>query len=141
MHIHGTWKAVLQACLRNDGWTERLPWVLLSLSMAPKVNLRPFSAQQVYKQALRGPGVFCLRLVACGPPVSFALLDSTKMFSLVPMSENIFPQFHIPSCLWGVGYMFMQHDAHHGPLQAAYDGWVIPYGQAWREVLCCRFWR
>ncbi|KAJ8392318.1 hypothetical protein AAFF_G00076820 [Aldrovandia affinis] len=51
-------KAALRASLKDDSWTDRLPWVLLGLRTAPKEDLQSSSAELVFGQALRVPGDF-----------------------------------------------------------------------------------
>ncbi|KAJ8398569.1 hypothetical protein AAFF_G00420970 [Aldrovandia affinis] len=43
-HFHRSMKAAPRASLKDDSWTDRLPWVLLGLRTAPKEDLQSSSA-------------------------------------------------------------------------------------------------
>ena len=55
--FHRSWKAALWASLKDDGWVDRLPWVMLGIRTAPKEDLQA-SSELVYGQPLRVPGNF-----------------------------------------------------------------------------------
>lgn len=56
--FHRSLKAALRASLKDCGWVDRLPWVMLGLRSAPKEDLQASSAELVYGQPLRVPGEF-----------------------------------------------------------------------------------
>ena len=50
-------KAALRASLKDKGWCDQLPWVMLGLRTAPKEDLQSSAAELVYRQPLPGPRV------------------------------------------------------------------------------------
>ena len=48
--------------------------------------------------------------------------DNARAYTPIPTSQHGLPQSHIPTCLQAAKYVFIHHDAHHGPLQPPYDG-------------------
>jgi len=55
--FHRSTKAALRASLKDSSWVHRLLWVMLGLWTAPKEDLRFSSAELVYGQPLRLPGI------------------------------------------------------------------------------------
>ncbi|KAJ8391198.1 hypothetical protein AAFF_G00096270 [Aldrovandia affinis] len=87
-------KAALRASLKDNSWTDRLPWVLLGLRTAPKEDLQSSSAELVFGQALRVPGDFIAEpttpwVVSSQCP---ALLNKANAFKPVPTSQHGLPR-------------------------------------------------
>ncbi|KAJ8386197.1 hypothetical protein AAFF_G00176210 [Aldrovandia affinis] len=122
--FHRSMKVALRASLKDDSWTDRLPWVLLGLRTAPKEDLQSSSAELVFGQALRVPGDFIPEpmtpwVVSSQRP---ALLNKGNAFKLVPTSQHGLPQAWIPSDLSTAQYVFIRHNAHRSPLKPPYNG-------------------
>ena len=122
--FHRSLKAAIRASLTDDGWVDRLPWVMLGLRTAPKEDLRASSAELVYGQPLRVPGDFIPTATA---PWSAAqertsLQDRVRGFTPVPTSQHGLPKACVPPSLRTAGYVFIRHDAHRGPFRPPYDG-------------------
>ena len=122
--FHRAMKASLRASLKDSGWVDRLPWVMLGLRTAPKEDLQSSSAELVYGQPLRVPGDFVPDSTI---PWSSAhqrtvLQDRARLFAPVPTSRHSLPQSYTPPRLSSAEYVFIRHDAHRGPLQPPYDG-------------------
>ncbi|XP_059927934.1 uncharacterized protein LOC132472359 [Gadus macrocephalus] len=122
--FHRSLKAALRASLTDDGWVDRLPWVMLGLRTAPKEDLRASSAELVYGQPLRVPGDFIPTATA---PWSAAqertsLQDRVRGFTPVPTSQHGLPKACVPPSLRMAGYVFIRHDAHRGPFRPPYNG-------------------
>ena len=130
--FHRSMKAALRASLKDGDWVDRLPWVMLGLRCAPKEDLQSSSAEQAYGQALRVPGFF---IPNSSIPWSVArqrssLLEAAKVFTPVPTSQHGTPTFRMPPDLCVVDYVFIRHDAHHGPyaLLTMARSWVLRHG-------------
>ncbi|KAJ8402587.1 hypothetical protein AAFF_G00366700 [Aldrovandia affinis] len=113
----------LSTSLKDDSWTDRLPWVLLGLRTAPKEDLQSSSAELVFGQALRVPGDFIPEpttpwVVSSQRP---ALLNKANAFKPVPTSQHGLPRAWIPTDLSTAGYVFIRHNAHRSPLKPLYD--------------------
>ncbi|KAJ8416451.1 hypothetical protein AAFF_G00357390 [Aldrovandia affinis] len=122
--FHRSMKAALRASLKDDSWTDRLPWVLLGLHTAPKEDLQSSSAELVFGQALRVPGDFIPEpttpwVVSSQRP---ALLNKANAFKPVPTSQHGLPRAWIPTDLSTAQYVFIHHNAHRSPLKPPYDG-------------------
>ncbi|KAJ8401807.1 hypothetical protein AAFF_G00377780 [Aldrovandia affinis] len=122
--FHRSMKAALRASLKDDSWTDRLPWVLLGLRTAPKEDLQSSSAELVFGQALRVPGDFIPEpttpwVVSSQRP---ALLNKANAFKPVPTSQHGLPRAWIPTDLSTAQYVFIRHNAHRSPLKPPYDG-------------------
>ena len=130
--FHRDMKAALKASLTDDGWVDRLPWVMLGIRTAPKEDLLSSSAELVYGQPLRVPGDFIHHTTVpwSASDQRRTLLDTAQAFIPLPTSHHCLPQVHIPPDLRAAGYVFIRHDAHRGPLQPPYDGpyWVVEAG-------------
>ncbi|XP_064080913.1 uncharacterized protein LOC135197756 [Macrobrachium nipponense] len=55
---HCSLKATLMAHCTNENWKLQLPWVLLGLCTAPKINGEASPAEKVYGEAIAVPGEF-----------------------------------------------------------------------------------
>ncbi|KAL6490077.1 hypothetical protein MHYP_G00004220 [Metynnis hypsauchen] len=122
--FHRSMKAALRASLRDEGWIDRLPWVMLGLRSAPKEDLQASSAELVYGQTLRVPGDFlpCVTHPWSASQQRQVFQGLSSSFAPVPMSRHGVQQPHIPLSLHKAGYVFVRHDAHRGPLRPVYDG-------------------
>ncbi|KAJ8400877.1 hypothetical protein AAFF_G00392310 [Aldrovandia affinis] len=117
-------KAALRASLKDDSWCDRLPWVLLGISMTPKEDLQSSSAELVYGQPLRVPRDF---VPNASVPWSASLQHSTHLsraeaFVPVPTSWHGLPQSWVRGNLRTAEFIFVRHDAHRSPLQPLYNG-------------------
>ncbi|KAL7857065.1 hypothetical protein SRHO_G00159640 [Serrasalmus rhombeus] len=122
--FHRSMKAALRASLQDDGWTGRLPWVMLGLRSAPKDDLQASSAELVYGQVLRVPGDF---LPSSTAPWSAshqrqALREFSSAFAPVPTSQHGLPESRFPPSLQAAEFVFIRHDAHRSPFRPVYDG-------------------
>ncbi len=122
--FHRSMKAALMAGLQDDGWADRLPWILLGLRTAPKEDLQASTAELVYGQPLRVPGEFLPD--ATGPwsvtHQRSTLQEAARRFAPIPTSHHSTPHSYVPPTLRTAEYVFVRHDAHRGPLRPPYDG-------------------
>ncbi len=104
-------KAALTASLHDDGWADRLPWVLLGLRTSPKEDLQASTAELVYGQPLCVPGEFITD--ATGPWSAArqrsVLQEAASRFAPVPTSHHGCPQPHVPRALRTAEYVSIRH--------------------------------
>ncbi|XP_068222051.1 uncharacterized protein [Palaemon carinicauda] len=117
---HRALKASLMASCTDVDWKSRLPWVLLGLRTAPRVDGEPSPAEKVYGEALAIPGEFF-------PPST----DETQLDHLRDITRKFRPCLetyqdrtkHLkPRNLDDCGYVFVRVDAHRQPLTRPYRG-------------------
>ncbi|XP_061887393.1 uncharacterized protein LOC133638619 [Entelurus aequoreus] len=103
--FHRDMKAALKASLTDDGWVDKLPWVMLGIRTAPKEDLLSSSAELVYGQTLRVPGEFIPRTTVpwSASDQRRSLMDTARTFLPVPTSHHCLPQVHIPPDLRAAG--------------------------------------
>lgn len=78
-------KAAVWASLKDSGWVNRIPWILLGLRWASKEDLQSSSAKLVYGQPLRVPKDFVPNTTTPWSAAQqwAALLDGAKVFALI----------------------------------------------------------
>ncbi|XP_068207481.1 uncharacterized protein [Palaemon carinicauda] len=115
---HRTLKAALMARCTDKLWKAQLPWVLLGLRTAPRVDDETSPAEKVYGEALIVPGEFFP-----------AATDDTKVDHLREITGKFRPTWKtykdrtrhfMPKNLNDCDYVFIQVDAHHQPLTRPY---------------------
>ncbi|XP_068227895.1 uncharacterized protein [Palaemon carinicauda] len=120
---HRTLKAAPMARCTDEHWKEQLPWVLLGLRTAPRVDGKPSPVEKVYGKALTVPGEFFP-----------AITDNTKLDHMREINGKFRPclktyedgtRHFTPKNLDVCDYVFIRVDAHHQPLTRPYCG---PYG-------------
>ena len=123
--LHHT-TAYLRARLTNHNWLDELPWVLLGIRTAPKVDLNCSSAELVYGSPLTVPGDFIANSQGMHDSSTILpqLRDTVSKFVSIPSTmEGIGPLFHLTcravnTCF----HPFIRRDAHRTPLQRPYKG-------------------
>jgi len=94
--FHRYMKAMLRASFKDSSWVDRLPWVMLGLRTAPKVEPWSSSVELVYGQPLWLPGEFVPNITAHWSAAHqwTKLLDIGRVFAPVPIMV-----FHPPTSL------------------------------------------
>ena len=108
--MHRTLKAALRARLTGPDWYDQLPWVLLGLRNTPKDDLDASPASLVFRHSPLLPGdLFSTSKPPPGCP------------SFLPRHHAV-PNSNVPKQLNDAAFVFVRVDAHHGPLEAPYQG-------------------
>lgn len=116
---------------------DRLPWVLLGLSTAPKDDLQCSLAEMVYGEPLRVPGEFVPNTSAPWSATAqrATLLDAAKAFAPIPISQHGLPPSHVPPSLEKEDYVFVRHGAHQGLLHHLMMGLFV-FWRAGTSIFC-----
>ena len=121
--LHQQLKASLTARLRDDGWVDQLPWVLLRTAVKEDMAASP--AKLLCGTSLRLPGKF--REPASDlsdvTPFLFNLRKAIRDLKPVPTSTHrpeVEPR--VPKDLTTCRLVFVRRDGHRKPLTPRYDG-------------------
>ena len=122
--FHRDMKAALRSHLNGPNWVDELPWVLLGLRTAPKEDIHTSAAEMVYGTPLTVPGDFVCP--SDDPVVAAELLsnlrDEVLKLCPTPVFRHDTAVSRVPNNIMSTDYVFVRHDAHHGPLHRIYDG-------------------
>ena len=117
--VHRQIKDALRACLATIDWPAHLPWVLLGLRAAPKVDFAVSSAELLYGAALALPGQL---LSSAEPPIGELVrqLRHVQPLPLRPLPEP--PPSSPPPALESAIFVYVRRGASAPPLAAQYLG-------------------
>ena len=125
--FHRQLKASLSARLTGPNWVGQLPWVLLGIRAAHKMDIGASPAELVYGTELHLPGQFRTPTTAHSAVTPFledlrkamADLRPTPTAHHQPQAPN---PTRVPEELRRCPMVFVRRDGHRTPLSAKYDG-------------------
>ncbi len=122
--FHHHLKFALRARLTGPNWIDELPWVLLGICTAPKVDFGASSAELVYSAPLAVLDDFVAAPTSTASPNTFlrTLHGKVQSFMPVPTSQHGTQSSSIPSDLHSSQYVFVRRDCHRSPLERPYEG-------------------
>lgn len=120
--FHRSLKDALLTGLKDHNWVNKLPWVMLGIRTAPKVDLQCSSVELVYGQPLCVPGDFVpnTTLPWSATLQRDTLLDNAWLFAPVPTSHHGLSLSHITAGLQTANYVFVHQNTQKGPLHLLY---------------------
>ena len=120
--LHQQLKSTLRAHLASGNWVAQLPWVLLGLQTQWREDLRSSTAELVYGEPLVVPGFIVHRADFNQHQIRDKLRTDVQRLLPTPTSLHGNHVIHVPSTLQSTDYVFVRHNAAHGPLQPPYKG-------------------
>ncbi|XP_066971815.1 uncharacterized protein [Macrobrachium rosenbergii] len=105
-----------------ERWKEQLPWVLLGLRTAPKVNGDASPAEKVYRETLAVPEEFFPPSADGADTPLLRLRELTQKFAPCHKTFTDRTTTYSPSALHSCTYVFVRVDARWPPLTRPYRG-------------------